>query len=377
MKKILLLVCSALLFSCSSDNGSESQSDGYDRTALLNAVVENNILPAYNDFNTKLSTLKTDVDTFVSNPETTTLASVKVSYLEAYKVWQHLEMFNVLLAAETEYKEDVNTYPVDAIEINSFIDGSFGQSISQIDFTKTSKNDAQGFPAIDYLINNGDTSVIVANFTGDSATEYKNLLSLYINRLIGLTDVIIKDWGARKATFIADNGNSLTSSFNLFINDYIFYTEKGFREAKIVFPAGLRDKVEAKSSRIESFYSPENSKALFLESLKGIQNIFNGTPYKTQNTAPVGIKDYLEYLNAEVMVDGQDVELSGYIKNTLFTEVQLAADNLDANLANQINLDNSKMEAAFTAIQELIIAIKVNTLESFRVDVDYVDSDGD
>lgn len=376
MRKVILFISFLLLLSC-KDNDSKIEGDGYNRSALLNSVVENNILPAYNDFDAKLNTLDTGVDAFVTTPNETNLAAIKTAYVAAYKVWQYVEKYNVLLAVESEYRQDFNTYPVDVTEIESFIDGTFGQAISEINFTGTSKNDAQGFPAIDYLINNGDAATVVARFTGSKSAEYKELLSLYSNRMVTLTNAVIADWNTRKAEFIADNSNSLTSSFNLFINDYIFYTEKGFREAKVVFPAGLRDKTISKTTRVESFYSPENSKILFLEAFKGLKNIFIGTPYTTQNVTPIGIKDYLNAVNAEVMVDGKDVALANYIENTLFTNIQTAINGVDANFVTQIETNAIGMQPVFDAVQTMVVAIKVNALESFKVDVDYVDSDGD
>lgn len=381
MKKIILILGLISLFSCTSggDDSGSTTTDDFDRTALLNSIVENNILPAYADLDSKLESLQSDISAFVTNPEASALATVKESYLNAYKVWQHVQMFNVLLASETGYKEDMNTYPVDATEINSFLDGSFGQAISEINFTATSKNDAQGFPAIDYLINNGENSEVIANFSsGDNAAEYIELLTLYINRMIELTDAIIADWNTNKASFVADDTNTITSSFNLLINDYIFFIEKGFRESKIAFPAGVRDNVVAYVLRVESFYSADNSKVLFTEAYTAIQNVFTGTPYNSQNTTPVGIDDYLDAVNAEVYVDNEgNVALATYIKNNLFTNIDVIVDDLNANFVTQIEIDNTKMEATFNAIQDFVVALKVNALEAFSVDVDYVDSDGD
>lgn len=380
MKKILLLLGFVTLFSCSNggDNSETGGGDDYDRTKLLNAVIENNVLPAFSDLDTKLATLDLDITSFLANPNTTTLASVQASYLEAYKVWQHVQMFNVLLATQTGYKGDMNTYPADATEIASFIDGSFGQAISEISFTATSKNDAQGFPAIDYLINNGDDSDVVAHFSTDTNTaNYKELLKLYIDRMITLTDAIIVDWNTNKATFIADNSNSLTSSFNLFINDYIFYIEKEFREAKIAFPSGVRENIVANVTRVESFYSPSNSKALFQEAYTAVQNVFTGTPYSTENTTPIGINDYLDFVSAEVFIDNENIELSRYIEDTLFTNINTEVAKLNADFVIQIEVDNAQMHTTFTVLQEMVVALKVNALGSLSVDVDYVDSDGD
>lgn len=380
MKKVILLIALVSLFSCENESGNSGSliADGFDRTTLLNSVVENNILPAYNDFDAQLEILNTDILAFTNNANETTLLSLQNSHLNAYKVWQHVQMFNVLLASTTGYKEDFNTYPTDHSEIDNIIDGSIGQDISEINFSATSKNDAQGFPAIDYLINGKESSVVINNFsTGDFSNQYKDLLKFYIDRMIVLTDAVIEDWDTNKAVFISDKTNSLTSSFNLFINDYIFFIEKGFREAKIAFPSGVRENVNPNSERIESYYSAENSKVLFEEAYVAIQNIFTGKPYDTENTSVIGFKDYLNFLNAEVFLNNQNVQLSNYIEKTLFLNIDTEVSQLNNNFATQINTDNSKMEDTFIAIQEMVVALKVNALESFSVDVDFVDSDGD
>ena len=52
-------------------------------------------------------------------------------------------------------------------------------------------------------------------------------------------------------------------------------------------------------------------------------------------------------------------------------------NNLSNNFSNQINTDNTKMTKAYDELQKAVVLLKVDMLQAFSINIDYVDADGD
>ena len=100
-----------LFVSCEKDNDESDNSqfyDGFDRSDLLINWCDNIILPSYNAFESSLLNLEDAINTFNSNPSILELESLSNSWLDAYKVWQHVEMFDIGYAETINYKAKIN-----------------------------------------------------------------------------------------------------------------------------------------------------------------------------------------------------------------------------------------------------------------------------
>ena len=123
MKKLILVVSLVTFFAAcsSSDEGSSTNAESFNRTTLLTHWADNIIIPAYQNYNSKLTILSADVTTFSSNPNAENLATVRTSWLEAYKAYQQVMLFNVGKASELNFKESTNIYPTDIAGIQQNI----------------------------------------------------------------------------------------------------------------------------------------------------------------------------------------------------------------------------------------------------------------
>jgi hypothetical protein len=182
-----------------------------------------------------------------------------------------------------------------------------------------------------------------------------------------ITEIVLNDWTtAYRDEFIASTENSASSAVNKFVNDFIYYFEKGLRANKIGIPAGNFSSTPLPHT-VEGYYVRETSKDLTLEALNAFQNLFNGTHYNT-NDSGVGFKDYLNYLDRNDLVN---------LINNQLDEARAKISILDDNYFDQINNDNTKMTQAYDALQTVVVLIKVDMLQAFNISVDYVDADGD
>ncbi|NMH86261.1 imelysin family protein [Flavivirga algicola] len=362
-KIFLALVITAFIIGCSSsssDDGPSGKTDTFNRGALLTNVADNIIIPAFQDLSTKLSALKSDKETFVTTPDQTNLDALRVSWLAAYKTWQYVEMFNIGKAEEILYYFQMNVYPVSTTDVEANIaSGSY-------DLSHINNNDAVGFPAVDYLLYGigADDTVILGKYAD---VKYKNYLSDVIDQMLSLTEIVLNDWtSSYRSTFINETGNTSTSALNKFINDYVFYYEKGLRANKIGIPAG-NFSANPLPEKVEGVYSKTFSKELALEALNAVQNLFKGKAYSSSATG----QSFSSYL-----IDLERMELVTLI-NSRFDGARQKLQVLSTDFNSQINTDNTKMTEAYDALQLAVVSLKVDMLQAFNINVDYVDADGD
>ncbi|WP_127846499.1 imelysin family protein [Psychroflexus aestuariivivens] len=374
MKKIILglftLASVMMIVACSSDDNDSGNSvnDGFDRSAMLSNWANNIIIPVYEDLDTKLEAMVAQKNIFIAEPNTSNLENMRTSWKEAYKVWQHAEMFNVGIAENTNYIFQMNVYPTNTVDIQQNIDNQ------NYDLASVNNNDAVGFPALDYMLYGlGDSDVEILEFYSTSAdsNNYKTYLSDLTDRMESLTQAILDDWkNAYRDSFVNNTDNSATGSINLVVNDFIFYYEKGFRANKFGIPAG-NFSPNPLPDRVEAFYAGDFSKTLALEAVDAIKNFFNGRAYVGGNEGR-SLDDYLDFLNT--IKDGED--LSTLINNQ-FVAAENKINTLNDSFAEQVENNSVAMTETFDIIQLGVVFLKVDMLQALDISVDYVDADGD
>ncbi|WBU89530.1 imelysin family protein [Cellulophaga omnivescoria] len=373
MKRVIFVFVAALtVYACSSSDDSTGTTnngkDDFNRGELLANIADNIIIPAYEDLSTKLNNLEDEKNIFIASPSETNLVTLREKWLSAYKVWQSVEMYNIGKAEEINYGFQMNIYPTTVEDIESNV------SSGTYDLTHPNNNDAVGFPALDYLLNglaNTDTEIVEKYTNTTSGDGYKNYMSDVVNQMNTLTNTVLNDWkNGFRDTFVASTENTATSSFNKLANDFVYYFEKGLRANKVGIPAGVFS-TEPLPTKVEAFYSNENSKDLLVAALENIKNFINGKAYNSTATG-VGFADYLDYLNN--ITQGEDLNVA---INNKIDDASAKVLTLDASLSNQVETDNVKMTEAYDALQKVVVLIKVDMLQAFSVSVDYTDADGD
>lgn len=373
MKKIflgfILLVFIVACSSSSTDDGPSGKTDNFDRGALLINLADNIVIPAFEDLQTKLSALDIARGNFTSDLSQTNLDAFSNAWLDAYKTWQYVEMFNIGKAEERGGNEFgfvsfFNIHPLTVSDVQN------GAANGNYDLDTANFHDAQGFPALDFLIHgvaDSDADAI-DKFTSNSSKDgYAKYLLDVINQMSTLNNSILSDWkGNYRSSFISGTGNTVTSSLNKIVNDYIFYYEKLLRAKKIGTPAGNFSNAPLPET-VEAFYKKDVSRDLALTGINAAQDFFNGKAY---NGSLLGesFKTYLEFLDRS--------DLATLI-NSKFDDARQKIQVLDDNFVTQINTDNTKMTEAYDALQLVVVNLKIDMIQAFGVVVDFVDADGD
>lgn len=369
MKKLIYLSLSLfLLWSCTDSSTSGLNEDEFDREAILVNWADNIIIPSLNNLESATGSLKATSEAFSASPNQQSLDNLRDAWLESYKAWQHVSMFEMGVAMDLRYRDNMNIYPTDTEEIvDNIQEGGYNLELPSL-------VNSQGFPALDYLLfglAENDTALLEYYTTNENADSYKQYVVDLADRVDSLTNEVHTHWtSGYRDEFVSNLGNGANSSLDMMVNDYIFYYEKILRAGKIGIPAGVFSGT-ALDSHVEGYYSDVYSKDLFLESLDAAQNFFNGTHFGSETTGE-SLNSYLNYLNTTK--DG--TALSDLI-NGQFEEARLRAEELNNDLSTQVETDNAKMLSAYDALQRNVVYMKVDMLQALNINVDYVDADGD
>lgn len=362
---IVLVIASMCIVSCNdmSDNASQNV-DNFDRKTMLSDWSDNIIIPAYERYSISLEVLSVQYENFKNEPSIDKLTLLRNAYIDAYKLWQWVSMYEIGKAESNNIRNFTNIFPCDTSSINKHIESQ------SYNLDLPSNYDTQGFPAIDYLlygIAEDDTKIIQLLTNTKYETYFNNLIA----RLLTLCNEIKDDWKTDYyEIFINNSGSSATSSVDKLVNDFLLYFEKFLRAGKIGIPAGIFSG-NTISSNIEAPYSGIYSKELFLEAMKAVQYFIEGKTYDGADTV-TSIKQYLQYIRTQ----NNTTDIAFSIENQLQQCIN-AAEILSSNLKTQVETDNTKMLQVYDELQKTVILLKVDMMQALNIQIDYVDADGD
>ena len=365
---LLILTTTSILFFSGCSSGNDDRlipiTDGFDRKSMLENLVDNIIIPSYNNLNDKIVDLKTSTDNFSQNITSENLIDLRSKWLRAYKAWQYVEMFNIGKSEEIFYASKMNTYPADVSRIEANIESNSYDLVNQ-----PNNDDAQGFPALDYMLYglNGDSLFVLDKYLSMEGDKYITYLDTLVESMTQNTNLVIEYWNNNRNMFVGSHDNTATSSFNMLTNDFIYYYEKGLRANKIGIPAG-RYSSAPKADKVEAYYRKNISKELALEALSACNNFFIGQSFSSLETGG-SLKTYLDYIN-------ENSTLSDMIVSA-FTNAKDKIEILNNNFVEQIETNNIDMLYAYDALQEGVVKLKTDMLFNLNISVDYIDADGD
>ena len=362
----IFAIIMGIFISCNVDN---DKRDIFDRKTMLTHWADNIIIPAYQQYKILVNKMDQAANTFRTSPSISNLKSLRTSWLNAYIFWQQVAMFEIGKSEEISLKSYTNIFPTDTTSIKKNIVAGTPYHLSSFE-----KQDEQGFPALDYLINglrNTDPEIVNVFLQKTAQNGHKEYLVALTNRLNTLTSQVVSDWeNDYRDTFINNDGSSATSSVNKTVNDFILYYEKNLRSGKIGIPTGILSGFPL-STHVEALYSKENSKELFIAALTNVQNFFNGVAFKKNQTGE-SLKSYLDFLD----ISKEDKKLSQIIDDQ-FDSIQNIAIILDDNFEKQVKTENANMVRLYNALQKNVIYMKVDMIQALNIRIDFVDSDGD
>lgn len=354
MRKVLFSLATLLLLISCGEDGLQ-QSDSFDRKAVVTQIVDEMILPSYADLSAALTDLKSDYNAYLASGSPSAFEDVKASWLEAYLAWQDAAMWNFGPAEDNGLLPAMNIYPTDTVQILQNIAGTYDlNSIGQID--------AQGFPALEYLLfSNG-----IDWNNADVQAYFDNVLARMENKV----NATKSDWDDYRSTFINAEGTDRGSALGILFNHtYLPYLEVHIREAKFGIPGGQRTGT-ALPEKVEGLYSRVHSRELASRAFAAYRRAWTGMSHISHTAGPALI-DYVKYM------DGRNgTQLQGKLLDQL-DEIQLAIDGLDADFYSIAETNPQQLNDVWVKQQLMVFTVKTEISSALNVTISYVDSDGD
>jgi len=369
MKKFAALLLTVfLIWSCTDNGPSGPNPDDFDREAILVNWADYIIIPSFAAFSESTDQLQSDASAFTEAPTLQNLETLRSSWQAAYLAFQYVSMFEMGEAMDLRFRDNLNIYPTDTVEIEENIsDGDYNLELPSL-------NNSQGFPALDFMLNGlGENDAEILGFytSNENSDGYRTYLTDLTSRIQSLSGKVLTDWtSGYRDKFVNNSGNNANSSLDMMVNDYIYYYEKHLRAGKIGIPAGVFSGSPL-STHVEAYYSKGFSKVLFNEALTASINFFNGFHFE-RDADGQSLDDYLDYLNA--MKDGADLTT---LINDQFERARSEAEALNDDFAAQVESDNTLMLSTYDELQMNVVFMKVDMLQALNINVDYVDADGD
>ncbi|WP_299255482.1 imelysin family protein [uncultured Cytophaga sp.] len=378
LKRILLLVCIAIIgciVSCkprTSDNTIPAKGNDSDRSLMLVNIADNIILPTYANFDLKLTDMISKSDAFRNAPTEVTLTEFRTAWADAYIEWQKAALFDFGPATDYTLNSFLNLYPTNVSAIQANI------TAGNANLENFSFYSAQGFPALDYLINGIATSDadIVSLYDTDIDAAKRNAYLLKLTNQMRLKfDGVNNAWKNNyRNTFIASTGNGVNASTSVMVNGIVYYYERFLRSGKFGIPSGAMVNGTLLPGNVEAYYSKALAKTLAETAHQSFVDFFNGKGVNTGITGP----SLFSYLNA---LDAKDATTSVLISKEITTQFDVVKTKLDAltgeDLSNEVSTQNANMIAVYNQMQIATRMLKVDMCSALSITITYTDNDGD
>lgn len=352
---VVILVSAFQLSSCKGPEPVDPSGESFDKEAMLQNIGANIISASYDAVSQKLIEVEGKIGEFELEQTEAKLNALRTSVMEAHLLWQASSPFEFGPAAEQNLRLSVNTFPLDTARVN--------QKIGQADYSLDGTQDAaaKGFPALEFLLFSEEDSIVLQQLQNENHWAYfKANFDMVQTKIAAVNDA----WkGTYRSDFAGNTGSSVGSSISLLVNQ-LNYDFELLKNAKIGIPLGKKTLGITQTDKIEAPFSKQ-SLALASANLVAIKEAFTGKESQ-------GFDDYLDALGAKYnQNDLSDEIIAG------FEEAETALNQIATDLANAIENEPSKVETAHTALQNLVVLLKVDMPSQLGVQITYQDNDGD
>lgn len=375
MKTLLTgcLLAVTMFFGCGKNDTKSDETDKntVDRAALLANLADQIIVPSYTNFKVSFDKMLADVNTFAAQPNDANLKLLRESWEAAYISWQTVELFDFGPGQTYALRSYFNIYPTSETAIQANI------SSGNANLDLPANYAAQGFPALDYLLNGVGTTdaAIVAYYTasteGAKRINYLKKVSTQMNTVFAN---VYNAWkGDFATTFKSKTAIDAGSSTSTMINGFVLNYERYIRSGKIGIPSGAMTAGTTHPESVEAYYKKDLSLTLAKTAQQASFDFYNGKAANA-NKNGYSIKDYLTSL-------GNKDASSGKLLSTLISEqfdvCSTKLTSLNNNLYNQVLNSNQGMVDTYNEMQKLVRLLKVDMTSAMSITITYTDNDGD
>src|SRR4051812_31818148 len=159
MKKIILtFTATAILFTISCRKATDNNTAVVTETEVINDFVNKLVLPTYQDLQNKATALNNAVNTLNTAPSAANLDAARAAWRDVRNTWELCEGFLIGPIEDDNYDPDMDTWPVDYNQLDSFINTSSSFSIATVENLSQS---LRGFHPLEYILWGKDGRITV------------------------------------------------------------------------------------------------------------------------------------------------------------------------------------------------------------------------
>ncbi len=357
---LLVIVLLLAAPSCNDDGPDDTCNADFDQTAMLQNVADNLILPAYQQLLNNTTQLQTQTNTFLADPNQTSLNNLRSIFETTWLQWQHASPYEFGPAQTAFLRNTLNNFPLDTVALKDNI------NLSTNSFNNPDTYD-KGFPALDYLLYGlapNDAEIIAQFNTANDAELYRSYLLADVANMQSLAANTYEQWNSSyQAEFVGNTGTAAGTSLSNIING-LNQNYESIKRDKIGIPSGVLTSGFANPQNTEAYYSGLSLK-LAQAALQASQTLYLGAN-------SLGLDDYL------IAVDAQ--KGNGLLNDAIkaqFTNALNALQNIEAPLSNAVETDNANVITAYNEITKQLVDLKTSMPSVLCVSITYIDNPSD
>jgi predicted lipoprotein len=329
------------------------QTDEFKKGDLLSnmsAVIQND----YQQVLEGVTSLETSYNQFVISKNQKDFDSLQSKWEAAYLAWQNVLAYDFGPGMDNYLKTNLGTFPTDTLKVTNYIKDN------NYDLASISSNVAKGFHVFDFLLYRDNA---ISYFNDKNYSDYGTAVITQMKTLLQNT---ISSWKTYQTTFVSSTGTESTSSFSVFVNDYI----KAYEECKwtkVGIPLGKQSLDVIQPNYIETPKAKFTWK-LLIANIKAVKRQFNGDFQSGKQG--IGFDDYMKAVNKADLVTTINAEFDAIISTVQGFNEDLGTMLNDAAKKKQV-------DDLYTKIHNLTIHLKTDMTAAFGVMITYQDNDGD
>jgi predicted lipoprotein len=362
MKKVMLLrlavlLCFVSVFLVACTSGSSSDKSVMDQE-IGTDVALNVVIPALTEAQSQISNLHDAVDTFVASPSETNLEDLQSAWRLAADAWQYTLAFEFGPVDDNDAGSriwfwpkrigDIETVLLDDTAINDEFMASIGGS-------KT------GLPVLEFLIfsHTRSNADIVADYTGDSASRYKDYVSAVADDLVSQITSIRSSWVSEYGAVLGSDNMAVSTLINAMVSIL-----EEVQVSKVGKPKGDSSGGVTRPEDVESQYAEYSIQAI-RKNIQSVEAVFLSGDSSDEYT---GMDDYVTQLGNQTLND--DILAQ-------FDAVESALDGVTDPLWQAVDTQATQVSNLQEEITALIRLIKVDLASALNETIYFTDSDGD
>ena len=270
---LAIIICFSFSACRKAPSGSSTEDFNSLKQTVLNNFVDNVAIPQYQNFSTTADALNTSITNLDANSTEENLAKAKQSWKDLRTSWEQCEGFLFGPVEDDNYDPNMDTWPVDYVQLDSLLASSNPLQISDIQNLSTLS--LRGFHPIEYILWGVDGNRSAASITTREKTYMVSLTKDLQNNANALNNSWITGPGNfGKEVKSAGNGSTVYSKKQevyMAVTQAMIDICDEVGEGKMAEPYAALD-----SNIVESPFS-DNSTIDFKNNIIGLGNVYNGT----------------------------------------------------------------------------------------------------